>query len=309
MLTLFSVPKPFQGHIGIIQTNAIRSWLQLRPRCEVVLLGDDAGTAEVAAELGVQHVANIARNEFGTPLLDSVFETAQSLDSHRLMAYVNTDIILMSDFMQAVSRMPWRAFVMSSRRWDLEITEFLDFGEPDWESRLRRAAVDYQCIAGYYAMDYFVFPRGVWGEILPFALGLTAWDGWLVYRARSLRLPVVDSIPVVTVVHQNHDYSHLTLGKIGTCKQPEPHRREASWAISRKKGWAEAYKGPEAERNQQLAGEHVFGLLDATWILTPRGLRPAVGREYLRRRIETLPILYPPLRPLFRLARRLVRGR
>jgi hypothetical protein len=30
-LTIFAVPKPFEGHIGMIQRNAIRSWKGLRP--------------------------------------------------------------------------------------------------------------------------------------------------------------------------------------------------------------------------------------------------------------------------------------
>ena len=30
-LTIFAVPKPFEGHIDVIQRNAIRSWQRLRP--------------------------------------------------------------------------------------------------------------------------------------------------------------------------------------------------------------------------------------------------------------------------------------
>ncbi len=78
MLTIFTVPKPFRGHIGTIQRNAIRSWTRLRPECEVLLCGDDEGTAETAAELGVRHIAGIATNEMGSPLLSSVFAKAQA---------------------------------------------------------------------------------------------------------------------------------------------------------------------------------------------------------------------------------------
>jgi hypothetical protein len=46
MLTIFAIPKPFRGHIGVIQRNAICSWLELRQACEIILLGDDEGTAE-----------------------------------------------------------------------------------------------------------------------------------------------------------------------------------------------------------------------------------------------------------------------
>jgi len=37
MLTLFTIPKAFQGHTGVIQRNAIRSWTLLRPECEIIL--------------------------------------------------------------------------------------------------------------------------------------------------------------------------------------------------------------------------------------------------------------------------------
>ena len=54
MFTIFAVPKPFQGHIGLIQENAIRSWVALDADHEVILLGDEDGTAEVSRRLGVR---------------------------------------------------------------------------------------------------------------------------------------------------------------------------------------------------------------------------------------------------------------
>jgi len=76
MLTIFSVPKPFHGRIGVIQTNAIRSWVLLRPACEVILFGNEEGTAEIASRFGIRHIPDVERNEYGTPLVSSVFSTA-----------------------------------------------------------------------------------------------------------------------------------------------------------------------------------------------------------------------------------------
>ncbi len=42
MLTLFTIPKPFAGHIGLIQRNAIASWTLLpgvRGSSALILLG------------------------------------------------------------------------------------------------------------------------------------------------------------------------------------------------------------------------------------------------------------------------------
>src|SRR5260370_906360 len=70
MLTLYTIPKAFDEHIGIIQRNAIRSWTLLRPPCEVILFGDDAGTAEVAALLRGCRLPRIPKETVGyTPPL------------------------------------------------------------------------------------------------------------------------------------------------------------------------------------------------------------------------------------------------
>jgi hypothetical protein len=43
MLTIFSTPKPFHGHSGIIQRNALKSWTLLHPDVEVILFGIEDG--------------------------------------------------------------------------------------------------------------------------------------------------------------------------------------------------------------------------------------------------------------------------
>ena len=79
------------------------------------------------------------------------------------------------------------------------------------------------------------------------------WDNWLIRRARELDIPVVDITPVVTVVHQNHDYGHIPQGR------------------------GDAWEGPEADTNRALAGGErgVFTLMDATHVLSPTGLAPS----------------------------------
>src|SRR2546428_763993 len=121
MLTIFSIPKPFRGHIGTIQRNAIQSWLQLSPRCEVILCGNDPGVAEAAAEYGVKHLPHIARKEYGTPFLNSAFEHVQQVATERLIAYVNADIIFLSDLMASVKRITAQRFLMVGQRWELDV--------------------------------------------------------------------------------------------------------------------------------------------------------------------------------------------
>ena len=104
MLSIFSTPKPFRGHIGVIQRNALKSWTLLNPDVEVILFGDDEGAAQAAAELSIRHEPNVERNEHGTKRLDYMFSTARALARHDILCYVNCDIILMDDFLRALKR-------------------------------------------------------------------------------------------------------------------------------------------------------------------------------------------------------------
>lgn len=253
MLTLFSIPKHFCGDAEIIQRNAIQSWLQLRPKCEIILFGNDKGTKEVADEFDIKHIPEIARNEFGTPLLNGLFEKAQEIACYHLTAYVNADIILMSDFLEAIKRIQKDFFLMIGRRWDFELKNELDFNSSNWELNLKEVIKEKGSLHAPTGIDYFVFPRGLFKDIPSFAIGRTAWDNWLVYRAHTLGATVIDATQVIMAVHQDHGYAHI------------PDGIEGAW------------KGPEAKRNLELAGgsERIFTIEDATHILTSAGLRGA----------------------------------
>jgi len=282
MLTIFALPAAFRGHIGVIQTNAIQSWVQLRPACEIILFGDDEGTAEIAAKFGLHHIPDVERNEYGTPLISSLFGIAQELTSHDRIGYVNADIILMSDFVKAVHQAQEQSSLIIGRRWDLDLKEPLDFSNPDWESQLCARLAEEGRLHGLAGIDYFLFPRGIYRDIPPFAIGRTAWDNWLIYKARALGLPVIDATEVVTIVHQNHDYAHIT-------------------TVETNAGRVER-KGIEGKRNRELLGSnyYAFSLLDATYCLTPAGLKSTMTMSirYLAYRVLRLPEMHPRLIPL-----------
>src|SRR5271169_5843719 len=84
MLTFFSTPKPFRGHIEVIQRNALESWKRLHPGVEVILFGVDEGTAEICRELGFRHVPDTSRSRTGVNRVDSMFERAQDISRHDL---------------------------------------------------------------------------------------------------------------------------------------------------------------------------------------------------------------------------------
>jgi hypothetical protein len=67
MWTLFTAPKAFHGRSGVIQRNAIRSWMHLAGGARILLFRDEAGIAETAGEFGLIRIPEVERTEHGTP--------------------------------------------------------------------------------------------------------------------------------------------------------------------------------------------------------------------------------------------------
>lgn len=268
MITFFTLPKPFEGHINIIQRNAIQSWMALSSKCEIILFGKEKGMSEVAKEFGVSHVPDIEKNEWGTPLLNSAFREAQKIAKNDILVYINADIILMPDFIEALQKIEKPLFLMAGRRWDLDIKEEIDFDEADWGEKLRAKIVKKGKLHGFSGIDYLIFPRNLPHDLPSFAVGRPGWDNWLIYHIRSLKIPVIDATEMITTVHQGHGYSHSPWG--------------------RKK----RVEGPEYQRNLELAGgfSNFLTLKETNWILTPKGLKKP---PFPRRIFSELSLFYP----------------
>ena len=184
----------------------------------------------------MQHVPEVACNEFGTPLFDDVLAQAErraEFDIALLRQRRHHPDERLRGGRFGETRRSLARFLLAGRRWNYGLTEPLEFA-PDWEAarcgaRCRRRA---NC-SWPGAIDYFCFPRGLWGDIPPFAIGRTVWDNWLLWRARARGAALVDATTSVLAVHQNHHYGHLAGGRGG------------------------AFHGPEAQRNVALTGgEH-----------------------------------------------------
>jgi hypothetical protein len=244
LLTVLTIPKPFVGRIGDIQRNAIASWRALTPDNQIVLVGDEPGVGEAARDAGVDHVAAVDRNERGTPRLDSAFSLVAEVARFPTWCFVNADIVLLDDFAAAVLRVSnaFESFVMIGECRDLAVERGFRAEDPVARAQLRRQALDGGRLRGWAALDYFVFPQGLFDPLPPFLIGRACFDNWLVWRARARKHAVVDATRAVVAVHQSHDYSHVAGGQ------------------------AEAYHGEEAKYNERLAGgrKHIYSLHDAT---------------------------------------------
>jgi len=274
MITLFAIPKSMEGEFLHLQENAVGSWIRLGFGVEILLFGGERGVETFARRMGLDHVGGVARTEFGTPRVDDLFRQAETLATQPLLCYVNADIILGRNFLEAAGVLAalTRPFLAVGRRWDLDLPETIDYSDPGWEDKLRSRVGECGSLHAATGIDYFIFRRGLWGGIPPFAIGRTMWDNWLILRALQRRAMVIDATQAIWAVHQNHGYNHHTQGSAGV------------------------WKGPEAQRNERLAGGsmRLFSIDDATHRLTEAGTERIDSAERRKRWWYTLPAVWKP---------------
>jgi hypothetical protein len=243
LVTLFTAPKPFtDARTALIQRNAVASWRQLSD-VDVILMGEENGLHQAARDYGVRHLADIRRNESGTPLVSSMVRAARENSASQLLCIINSDLVLMADFVEAARQVVALKdrFVLLGRRWDLDVQAPIVFGA-GWEDGLRAAVRAQGAMHRPAGSDLFLFPRTCYEDLPDFAIGRAGWDNWMIYKARKEKWPVVDGTASVMIVHQSHDYSHLPAGA--------PH-----------------YAMPETDENIRLAGGEAtirYTILDAT---------------------------------------------
>ena len=253
-LTIFAIPKPFEGHSGVIQRNAIRSWANLKPEAEIILFGNACpGLEEIASEVDAR-VLPMRVNRFGTPLLSDAFTRAMTEARGATCCYVNADIVFGPELPEVVERLLKCAppkWLGIGRRTNLDVTsEWTGETGPQVERLMERARSDGR-VDSVVCKDFFLFPPDVIGEIPEFLVGRGNWDNWIVAEVKSRQIPVVDLSRQLSVIHQNHDYSHVEGG------------RKNAYVF-----------GEEARENQRLAGgRNLISGSTATWKLTDFGLK------------------------------------
>ncbi len=229
---------------------------------EIILFGDEKGTSKACDELNVRNIGEIELNEHGTPLLNYIFDKGQDAALSNIVCYANADIIFLSDLIDSIQDVvKWnKVFLIVGRRIDLDVNKPIDFSEPDYEKKLRKLAYNQGVVKSHRWIDYFIFPKGLFKNILPFLVGRPGWDNWFIWHAMNRNIPVVDATESITAIHQNHDYSHHKQG------------REGVW------------NGIESEYNFNLLGsyDHYYSIAFSDYLLKKHKVIRNLTREHLK---------------------------
>ena len=287
MITIFTHTKPFKGHFGVIQYNAINSWRALSEDVEIIIYGDVDGADRIAEKVNANRIKNVSKSENGMPLLNYLFEHTEKIAINNILCYINADIILPPNLLDIVKlAYQKKKCLIVGNRWDLDIKQKINYSDSQWWRKL----FDYAISAGDWhkkgGIDYFIFPKNLWGKMPDIYLGLPGSDNWLIWRARRRRIPIIDISSSVYAVHQNHDYSHL--GEIN----------KNGYAIGdKKKGLNNFLSGTETSHNRKMIPNGVsMNLKDATWYLSGDGkIKKKQSKDFINRNLGKLPMIFPEI--------------
>ena len=234
-ITIFALPKAFSGDADRIQSNAFRSWMQLSPAVDVLLLGDEEGIGEFAAEHLLAHIGEIGRNSNGTPLVSDAFSLAHQVSTSPILVYCNSDVILDHSFVQAMEALANQTqhlqWLGIGQRTDVAIDRELRFEDESQMQWLKQHCDANAQKSSHVCKEYFAFSRNLFEDVPPFAVGRGNWDNWMVASVKPMGVPVIDLSRCISAIHQSHDYAHMQ-GSRMNCY----------------------VNGEEARENQRLAG-------------------------------------------------------
>ena len=270
MYTIFSCPKEFTSLFGVIQRNAINSWLKLSPKPKIILFGIENEDIKKEFDddcitfLSIDHV-----NEYKTPFISSIFEKAIEHSPTETLCYVNSDIILFNDFPRTVENLIYqKKYFGVGKRYTIEIEKILDFSD---QSKIRDYYLKNLKFDLYTGSDYFIFHKKSIRNMPNFLIGRTCWDNWLMYNAVKNNLNQIDCSFDIACIHQKHDYSHI------------------------KTNTSHHYKGIEREYNlKQLGGiDKIYDIRDSKYFLKEGILKKDFSiRSLIHKLLRKIKFLY-----------------
>jgi hypothetical protein len=268
---IFTAPKPFIGDDAEHQIIAIESWLMLKPRPTVTLLGNTEGCEHIVKQYGLNWLPDIDTTFLGVPLFNAVFAAANS-SSADIVVVANADIFLFDDFSYALRKIyrdisgPWLAV---GARWDLGNVSARALlpkqgSRPRQLARYRRAILRYARENGtlhtYGGIDVWAWNTktgaAVYDGFMPhFVFGRGKYDNWFTHEAIAARrravIDVSESCTLVHIVHDHHLVSDQTEVGHGT------ERRSDRPTASRRAFWNDgAHIKFELYINTYLAAAH-----------------------------------------------------
>lgn len=224
---IFAAPKPFRGEDAEHQTRAIESWIALRPRPKVTLLGTGEGYEEVVRTYNLNWRKQVDTTFLGVPLFSSIVAAANQSQAD-VAVIANSDILFFDDFtfaIRKINRDAMKPWMLLGARWDipyvpqnlLRLRNNHRKRPPERERRrMVRFARENGTLHTYGGIDVWAWNTNAGarlydGTMPNFVFGRGKYDNWLTHEVIAAgHRKIIDASEACTFVHVVHDHHLVT---------------------------------------------------------------------------------------------------
>lgn len=211
-------------HVRVL--NSLKSFEVLRSTWHVVIFADDTSLCEGShlSHLGLVRTScsqSKLHKYFQRPTLDFILRSmSEHIGSKHVAMFVNSDIILFAKHFDApydLVRKNSKAFVITGRRYDLDVEKPVDFSSEQSLRTFSQMALEQGKQHGQYGLDFFIFSYAALTMIIKqgfpaFLVGIYRWDNVMLSTVLLTRhLHVYDGSETILALHQgieSHDHKH-----------------------------------------------------------------------------------------------------
>lgn len=245
MITIYSTFRSFEHERYCeIQLDAFRSWVKLDPKPQVIIMGDEPGTARICRNNNFLHIPKIRSSKAGTPYVNSLIETAEKHAENDIMLLVSGDIIIGQETIDI------------AKAAKKQLDEFCVCARKIHVAKRRNGSFKHERWATWQAGDYWLHTKGFYSGMPDFLIGRHLVERWM-YRHACNKNGLVDATGLATVYHQNHP------------RDFKPKNKEKDW---NRKMWDENYFEVEKWKNHECYEAHKLfdiGINHSNWIMKP----------------------------------------
>lgn len=228
-ILLFTTIGKIEGETKKFITASFSSWQ--RQGVDVVVFGEKYHN-DLCAEYGFTLDLDYKKDEFGLPIVRSLFQASQRYVGYDVYCYTNADIIFHSDLRASLNAIPFESYLAVGQRIDIHQLPVIDYRTQTHESISNMIAECRQELHNAGGIDYYAFTPQFWllDNMPSFSIARGRFDHWLMGYALTKGVgPVVD------------------ITKTFTIYQPEPEERSCGTGDP-----AEAYNNDNPRLGYQL---------------------------------------------------------
>jgi hypothetical protein len=182
-----------------VQTDALLSWKNLKPKPEIIIIGNDPGTAEICKKHGFIHVTDVKCSSTGTPICIDFIRQAEKRASNDIMLLCSGDIYITQDTIEA-------AKAISKEKDEFCVVPRKKFVDIENGKVVR----DVICGTGtpwatWQGGDYWLHSKGIFEGMPDFLIGRHYLERWM-YRWLCNKDALIDGTLAITCLHQKHPH-------------------------------------------------------------------------------------------------------